>query len=330
MQFSKQELLAVALVGGMLPLSAVADEAHLSYPERPLTLVIGYPPGGGNDYLARSLAQQLGNELGQKVLIDYRPGAASNIGAETVARATPDGYTLYLAGRPNTIHKVMYPHIKYDFSQDLTPVGLLATTPYVMVVNQHAPISNIEDLTALAKAYPGGLTCASGGTGTTDHLLCELFQQEAEIDMVHVPYRGSTPAFVDVIGGRVDMYISPLPTALPHITAGTVRPLALMAESRLSVVKDVPAIAEMGYAGLALGAWYGVMAPAGTPSHIVKRLNRSLNAALERTDLREALKQRAYVVPSPPNTPDLLGDTIAQETARWTALLEQRNIKPLH
>ncbi|AOB30309.1 hypothetical protein AKI39_05810 [Bordetella sp. H567] len=330
MHLCKRELAAVALVGGMVPLVAGAYDAEVLYPQRPLTLVLGYPPGGNNDFLGRLLAQQMEEHLGQKIVIDYRPGAASNIGAEAVARTPPDGYTLYLGGRPNTIHKVIYPHIKYDFARDLAPVGLVATTTYVMVVDEHAPVASVEDIVALAKAYPGGLTCASGGTGTTDHLLCELFQQEAGIDMVHVPYRGSAGAFIDVMGGRVDAYITPLAAALPHIKDAKLRAIAIMSTERSSALPHVPTIAEAGYPQLALGAWYGLLVPSGTPPHAVARLNLSVNTALADPALHQALMARGYGIPTQPNTPAMLAQLIADETERWTAILRERNVKPLN
>ncbi|ARP87605.1 Bug family tripartite tricarboxylate transporter substrate binding protein [Bordetella genomosp. 9] len=329
MHISKHELAAIALLGAVIPIGALGADIEASFPQRPITLVVGYPPGGSADVLARLVAQHMENDLGQKMIIEYRPGAGGNLGAEAVARTRPDGYTMYLAGRPNTIHKVMYPAVKYDFSHDLVPIGLVASTPYVMVVDKHAPITSVEDVVSLAKAYPGGLTCASTGTGTTEHLLCELLQQEAEIDMVHVPYRASPGAFADVIGGRVDIYIASLASTLPHIMAGNVRPVAVMANRRSPSLKDVPTIGEVGFPDLALGAWYGLTAPAGTPAHAVNRLNRAVNVLLANADVREALTQRAYM-PAQPNEPSAFANVIAEETKRWTALLEQRNIKPLH
>jgi tripartite-type tricarboxylate transporter receptor subunit TctC len=330
MQLYRSELGVLALLGSAIPFGVQAVDIETSYPQRPLTLVVGYPPGGSADGLARLVAKQMADELGHKVIIDYRPGAAGNIGAEAVARTSPDGYTMYLAGRPNTIHKVMYPDVKYDFTQDLAPIGLIATAPYVMVVDKHAPAASVEDIVSLAKAYPGGLTCASSGTGTTEHLLCELLQQETGIDLVHVPYRGSSAAFTDVMGGRVDIYITSLSAVLPHITAGNVRAVAMMSSQRVPALPQVPTIGEAGLPSLALGVWYGLMAPAGTPPYVVTRLNQTINSVLLDPSLREALTQRSYAVPSPPNTPDTLQHMIAEETERWTAVLRDRNIQALH
>jgi tripartite-type tricarboxylate transporter receptor subunit TctC len=330
MHFCRRELAALALIGSAIPLGAIASATEVSSPQRPVTLVIGYPPGGGTDILARLLAKYMEQELGQRMIVDYRPGAASNIGAQAVARATPDGYTVYLGGRPNTIHKTMYGHLKYDFSRDLVPVGLVATMPYVIVTGKHAPVATVQDLIALAKAYPAALTCASPGVGTSDHLLCEMLQQETGIQMVHVPYRGSAPALADVIAGRVDMHIASLPSALPHIAAGNLRAIAVMSRLRVPSVPHIPTIGESGLPGFDVESWYGLMAPAGTPPDAVARLNRSINAVLANRDLQEALIQLAYVAPLQPNTPESLRELIDEETERWTAILQQRNIKPLH
>ena len=214
MQVRKKELAAIALIAATLPGSTLAFDhreanaesaPEMAYPSRPVTLVIGYPAGADTDSLARLLAEYMAAPLGQKVIVDYKPGASGNIGAQTVARAKPDGYTLYLSGRPNTIHKTMYAHMEYDFSRDLVPIGLVATMPYVMVAGSRSPLASMEDVLKLAKKYPGGVSCASDGMGSTSHLLCALLQQDMGIDLQHIPYRGSAPALTDVIGGRIDL-----------------------------------------------------------------------------------------------------------------------------
>lgn len=325
MNFCKRELAAIALLGCAMPLNAMAVDMEAVYPQREITLVIGYPPGGGAEALARLLAKHMAEELGRGVIVDFRPGAAGNIGAKAVARAPADGYTLYLGARPNTIHKAMYPKLDYDFSRELAPIGLAATMPYVIAVGKDVPLTSVDDIIALAKAYPGAPTCASTGVGSSDHLLCAMFQQETATDIVHVPYRGGLQAFTDVIGGRVDMRFAPLPAALPHIVAGNLRAIAVMSQVRVPNLPHTPTIAEAGFPNLALDAWYGLMAPAGTPTPVIERLNRSMNAVLARQDLQEALIQLAYV-PPPPDTSEAFGALIAEETDRWMKVLRQRKI----
>ncbi|ARP80489.1 hypothetical protein CAL12_06330 [Bordetella genomosp. 8] len=327
MRFCKREFVVLALLSSFIPWSATAADAERLYPQRPITLVIGFPPGGGADALARLVAKHMAEELGQNMIVDYRPGAAGNIGAKAVANTLPDGHTIYLSGRPNTIHKAMYPQLDYDFARDLQPIGLVATMPYVVAVGKDVPVASVQDVIALARAYPGASTCASAGVGTSDHLLCVMFQQETGTDIAHVPYRGSAHALADVIGGRVDMVFAPLPAALPHITAGNLRPIAVMSHLRTPNLPHTPTIAEAGFPSLALDAWYGLMAPAATPPEVVARLNQSMNAALARQELQEALLQLAYVPPAP-DTPAAFGALIEKETERWTTILQTRNVQP--
>lgn len=333
MHHLKRNLAILALASTTLPWGAMASDQDAVYPQRPITLVIGFPPGGSADALARLLAGSMSEALGQKVIVQYKPGAGSNLGAEYVAHAAPDGYTLFLGGRPNTIHKTMYGSMKYDFSRDLIPVGLAARLPFVMVSGIHGPVATLDDVVRIARTYPGALTCASPGTGTTSHLLCELLQQEMDIDIQHVPYSGGSPALTDVIGGRIDFYIAPLAGALPQLQAGQLRPIVTMSSRRIPTLPDVPTLEEAGVpqlSGLELGDWSGLVAPSGTPPHVVAKLNRSINAALLDPALRDALTRHAFTTPQPPNTPAAFKELIAEETDRWNQILQMRNIKPLH
>ena len=339
MQVCKKEIAALALIAATLPCSTFAfddREANAEsapetlYPSRPITLVIGFPAGADSDSLARLLAKHMAAPLGQKVIVEYKAGASGNIGAQTVARAKPDGYTLYVGTRPNTIHKTMYAHMEYDFSRDLVPVGLIATMPYVMVAGSRAPLASMGDVLRLAKTYPGGVSCASDGMGSTSHLLCELLQQDTGIDLQHIPYRGSAPSLTDVIGGRIDLQIAPVAAALPHIHAGKLRPIAVMSRRRLPALSTVPTLEEAGVPGLDLGAWHGLVVPAGTPADVIAKLNKSMNIALQDPELREAMERIAFVPPQAPNTPEGFKAFIAEETERWTAILRTRNIKPVH
>lgn len=330
MYLCRRELAAITLVGSILPFGAMGSDTEATYPQRPITLVIGFTPGGTTDSLARLLAKHMSNDLGYKIIVDNRPGAGSNIGAEAVARAVPDGYTLYFSSRPNTIHKTMYGNLKYDFARDLTPIGMVATVPTIAVTGKDSPIQSIQDIVGLAKAYPGGVACASPGIGSTSHLLCELFQQEARIDMMHVPYRGDLPALADVMEGRVDMQFVTLPSVLSHLKAGSLRGIAIMSRLPMPSVRHIPTIEELGFPDLALDAWFGLMAPTGTPEHVVRRLNQSLNLVLSDPELQSSMMQLSYMPPLQPNTPDEFAELISGETERWTAILRERNIKPLH
>ncbi|CAM3586908.1 Tripartite tricarboxylate transporter substrate binding protein [Bordetella sputigena] len=328
----KRDLAAFALASA-IPWAAMASSQESVYPDRPVSLVIGFPPGGSADALARLLAGPLGEALGQKVIVQYKPGAGGNVGAEYVVRAAPDGYTLFLGGRPNAIHKTMYGTMKYDFARDLVPVGLVARLPFVMVSGRHAPIASMQDVVRLARSYPGALTCASPGTGTTSHLLCELLQQEIGLNMQHVPYTGGIHALKDVMGGRIDMYISPVAGALPHIQADRLRPVVVMSPLRLATLPRVPTLTEAGVpqlSGLELGDWSGLVAPSGTPSHVVAKLNQSINAVLADPALHEAFARQGFAAPMQPNTPASFKAFIAEETERWNSVLRMRNIKPLH
>jgi tripartite-type tricarboxylate transporter receptor subunit TctC len=328
MNLCRRELAVLTLVGSALPIGSVASAIDAAYPQRPITLVVGSTAGGGADGLARLLAKHMSDDLGQTVLVNNRPGAAGNVAAEYVARAAPDGYTLYIGIRPNTIHKVMYGHLKFDMSIDLAPVGLLATVPTVLVAGANGPMEDIKDVVGLAKAYPGAVSCASTGVGSTAHLMCELFQQETGTRMLHVAYRGSAPAFIDVIGGRVDFLIAALPSAMPHIRARTARPIAVLSPQRSAILPDVPTVEEMGLSGIDLDAWFGLMVPAGTPPGTIDRLNESINKVLLRREVQEAFTSEGYVAPLRPNTPETLGRLIAEETERWTTIVRERNIKP--
>ncbi|OZI61456.1 Bug family tripartite tricarboxylate transporter substrate binding protein [Bordetella genomosp. 11] len=328
MKFCKRELAIITLIGTGFPMGALASDTEVAYPERAINLIVGAAPGGGADGLARLLAKHMADDLGQKVLVSNRPGAAGNVAAEFVARAAPDGYTLFISVRPNTIHKIMYEHLKFDIHSDLVPVGLLARVPTVFVAGSSGPVEDIEDVVGLAQAYPGAVSCASTGVGSTAHLMCELFQQETHTSILHVAYRGSAPAFTDVIGGRVDFLIAALPAAIPHIQAGSARPIAVLSTQRAAILPDVPTVEEAGLSGIDLDAWFGLMAPAGTPVTAIKRLNDSINSVLSKPEVQEAFTSQGYIAPLRPNTPEALGQLIAEETERWTTIIRERNIKP--
>lgn len=294
-KLSKRRLAASAFLATLLPSRVRASRAESPYPNRPITLIVGYPPGGGADTLARLLAEHLTGELGHKVFVQNRPGAAGNIAAEAVVRTKPDGYTLYISTRSNTIHKSMYGHFDFDVARDLSPIGLIAKVPNVILTRASARITTVADLLAVAKTRPGELTYASTGIGSDTHLLGELFQQQTKTELLHLPYRGGAAAMIDVISGRVDLLIFSLPGALPYIKEGSVRAIALMSRHRVSVIGDIPTMAESGINDLNLETWFGLMAPAGTHPDVIQRLNGALNTVLMKPALQDRLSSQGFV-----------------------------------
>jgi len=322
-----KKLAALLLAGSAVPVLPLSASAESVYPQRPITLVVGFPPGGASDLIARHMAAYMTEELGQKVVVEYKTGAASNLAAAAVARADPDGYTLFLGARPNTTHKIMYPSIDYDFAEDLTPVGMLATVPLVMVVDRHSRLNDLPGLIAAAKAQPGKLVCGSAGIGSTEHLLCEVLKKSAGVDIVHVAYRGSAPALVDLMAGRTDFQITLVPGVLAQIKSGAVKPVVVMASSRIPALPDVPAIEEYGLPGKEGGTWYALVAPRGTPPEVIARLNRSVNTVLGNPTLIRVMEDLAFTLPQSSNTPEEVRAFIAQEIVRWTAVLHDRHIE---
>ncbi len=237
--FSRRLAASAAALAGALAF-ATASQAAKPYPERPVTLVVAYAAGGATDIVARLVAKALNEELGQTIVVENKTGANSNIGAEIVSRAAPDGYTLYVGSIANTINRTLYSKLNYDFIKDFKPIGLLATIPNILVVNPKLPVKTVPEYLAYAKAHPGKLTCASSGSGSSIHLSCELFKMQTGTDILHVPYRGSGPAVADLLGGQVDSMFDNLPSSLPHVQAGKLRAIGVTSPQRLPAVPDVP------------------------------------------------------------------------------------------
>lgn len=316
-------LLIVA--GTTFPVLAMSSDRVVEvYPNRPITLVVGFPPGGGADVVARHLAMQMTEDLGQKVIIDNRPGALGNIAAAAVAKSDADGYTVYLAVRPVALHKSMYSSIDYDFAKDLVPVGMVVRVPYVLVMGKHVAATTLQDALALARGQPGVFTCASPGQSSTNHFLCQALQEKAAVTLAHIPYNGEMPALLDVIGGRADFAITSVLSALPYITSDTVRAMAVFADSRVPAIPFVPQMNELGDGDSQAQGWCAIMAPTGTPAHAISRLNRSINAALANPDVRKKLVALGYVLPEARNTPEALATFLVEDTERWTKILQQR------
>ena len=301
--------------------------AQASYPNRPIQLIVTVPPGGAADFVARLIGAKLGDALGQSVVIGNRGGAAGTTAAAAVAKSEADGYTLLL----NTIatHGIgphIYANLPYDPVKDFSPVILIAKLPLILAVNADVPARSVPELIALAKAKPGGLIFCSAGTGGAPHLSGELFKSLTGTDLLHVPYRGSGPAVLDLIAGRVTMMFDATPSLFPHIMAGKLRPLAAASPQRHRLLPDVPAFAELGYPAMDIALWYGVVAPGGTPAPIVQRLNAELAKILAMPDVRKSLSEQGADVQG--GSTDDFAAFMRRESDRWGAVVKQAGIKP--
>ena len=314
------------LVAGAAALPALARFAGAeTYPSRPVHLIIGYPPGGSADLTARLFGQWLSESLGQQFVVESRPGAGTNLATEAVVRAPADGHTLLLAAPANATNPALFAKLNFDFIRDTTPVAGLIRFPDVVVVNLSLPIHTIPELIAYAKANPGKLNFASSGVGSTLHVAGELFKMMTGTDIVHVPYRGGGPALIDLMSGRVQLMFDNLPTSLPFIKAGKLRPLAVTSAQRAAVLPEVPVVADF-VPGYEASAWYGLAAPKGTPGAIVDRLNREVNAILARPDVKAQLADLGASLL--PGSADDFGRLIADETAKWGKVIRFAGIKP--
>jgi len=297
------------------------------YPTRPIQLVVTVPPGGAADFVARIVATKLADALGQSVIISNRGGAAGTTAAASVAKSEPDGYTLLL----NTIatHGIgphLYANLPYDPAKDFAPIILLVRFPLIMTVTASLRARSVAELIALAKARPGELAFASAGTGGAPHLAGELFKTVAGVDLLHVPYRGSGPAVVDLIAGRVAIMIDAAPPLLPFIVSGQLRPLAAASRQRHRLLPDVPTFAELGYDRMDISLWYGIVAPAATPPAVVQRLNAELVKILALPDIRKSLLDQGADIEG--GTPGAFDAFMRQESNRWGAVVKEAGIKP--
>ena len=300
--------------------------AQAPYPGKPVRIVVPFPAGGTTDILARAVAQKLTETGGQPVLVDNRPGAGGNIGAELVAKSAPDGYTL-LMGTVGThaINPGLYAKMPYDHQRDFAPVILVAGVPNVLVVNPAVPVNSVQELIAYAKANPGKLNFASSGSGTSIHLSGELFKTMSGVQMTHIPYKGSSPALTDLLGGQVQLMFDNLPSALPHIRAGKLRALAVTSAQRAPALPDVPTVAEAGLPGFEASSWFGLLAPAGTPKDIIAKLNAEVAKWLATPEARDKLTvQGANAVG---NSPEEFTQFIAAETIKWQKVIKDSGAK---
>jgi tripartite-type tricarboxylate transporter receptor subunit TctC len=297
-----------------------------SWPTKPVTFVVGFPPGTATDSVGRVLAERFSTRLGQSFVIDNKPGQGGSVGAAAVAKAKPDGYTFVVsATAPMSINPYVYPKLTYDPLKDFAPVGIHTWLPYASVVNAQSKLNSYADLRAAALADPGKLTYASIGNGTTSHLIVLLLQQRTGLKLTHVPYRGSAQAQTDLIGGQVDMTFDTVVSMLPHIRSGKLRPLAVSTLKRSPLLPDVPTLHELGVSQFEVGAWLGLLAPAGTPKYIVEKLNQELNLALEDDGVKNKLTAMGSEILK--NSPDEFAAFIRSENERWSKLVRDTGAK---
>lgn len=308
--------LALALAAG----TALAD----AWPTRHVTLVVPFPPGGTTDVLARALGERLSRSLGQPVIVESKPGAGATIGADYVAKAKPDGYTLLVGAVHHTIATSVYKKLPYDFQKDLAPVTTIAMVPNVLVVKADTPVKSVGDLVAYAKANPAKANYGSNGNGTAQHLIGTQFQNQTGTTLTHIPYKGSGPLATDLLGGQILMSFDTVTPVLPHIQAGKLRPLAVTTATRSAALPGVPTLAEAGLKGFAIGTWFGVLAPAATPAPILDRLNAEMVKVIQSPDFRKRMDE----IGAQPigNSREEMARQVKDETAKFAGLVKAAGV----
>ena len=323
MKLPRRTFLHLAAAATALPAMPRVASA-LDYPTRPVHLIVGFPPGGGADIIARLIGQSLSDRIGQPIVIENRPGAGTNLAVEAVVRAPPDGYTLLQVVAANASNATLYQNLSFDFVRDIKPVASFSRGAFVMVVNPAFPAKTVAEFIAYAKANPGKINMASSGIGITTHIFGELFKVMTGIEMTHVPYRGGAPAITALIGGQVQVYFSPLPEPLEQIKAGNLRALGVTTTARVAVLPDIPSISEF-VPGYEASGWQGIGAPKDTPNEIVDKLNREVNTVLAESKMKAQLAELGVSVF--PSSPADFGKLIADETEKWGKVIRAAGIK---
>ncbi len=324
-QRTRGVLASLALIG---TLAMAAGGAMAAYPENVIKMIVPYPPGGATDVIGRVLATQLSAALGQQVVVENRSGAGGNLGAEAVAKAAPDGYTLLMGAvtSHSTMATLEKGRLRYDLLKDLTPVAIVGSVPLVFVTHPSVPATNVQQLIAHAKSNPGKLTYASSGAGAPQRMAAEMFKRQAGVEMLHVPYKGSGPAMTDLVGGQVLTMVETVPAALQFIKSGKLRALAVTTPQRISMLPDVPTAAESGLPGFEVTSTFGVLVPAGTPPAVIARLNTELAKIVELPEVKEQLlTQGVYALP--PLKPEQAAERLRAEVSRWAKVIADANIK---
>ncbi len=309
-------------------LGVVSGAAHAqtaaSFPNKPIRLILPYPPGGGSDTIARPLAQRMGENLKQQVVVDNRGGAGGNIGMELAAKSPPDGHTIVFALTAQlAVNPALYKKLPYDPIKDFEPITLLATGPYILVVHPSLPVKSVKELIALARAWPGQITYASSGNGSGGHLANELLNSMAHVKMLHIPYKGGGPALVDLIAGNVQVLFSTWASGRPHIESGRIRALAVSTAKRLTGV-NLPTVAEAALPGFDAGVWYAFLAPGGTPKDIVSKLNAEILRAAAHPEFKAVLERSA--IEPVGSTPEDLAKFMKSELVKWARVVKEANV----
>ena len=317
------------LVGGLATIALGKAGMGLAqasaYPNRAIHLIVPSEAGGGTDFTARTIGLKLTELLGQSLVVDNRPGAAGNIGVEQGARAAPDGYTLVMPITSLPMSPWLYPKLSYDPVKDLSPIILACAAPLIMVVNPQLPVNNVQEFIALAKKQPGQLNYANSGNGTTAHLAGELFKKMADIKMESVNYKGGGSSVIDTVAGRVQMYFSTIPAALPHLKSGKLRALAVTSTHRVEMVPEVATVDESGLPGFEVVGWFGIFAPTGTPQGVITKLNENINVVLKMPEIRERLARQGLIPGG--GSPEALRDLLGADLNKWGKLIKEIGLK---
>jgi tripartite-type tricarboxylate transporter receptor subunit TctC len=316
---------ALALVGLLFAHTALA-QSTASYPVKPIRWIVGYTPGGTADMLARAVGQKLTEAWGQQVIVENRPGGGTNIGTEVAAKSAPDGYALFMPTVANAINPTLYPKLNFDLMRDFIHITNFANVPGIVVVHPSVPAKNVKELIALAKARPNELRHGSTGIGSPHHLAGEIFKSMAGVKMVHVPYRGASPALIDVVGGNIEIYFGAMVSTLPHVKSGRVRALGVTALKRVAAVPDIPTISEQGLKGFETGSWFGLSVPTGTSRDIVGKLHREAVRIIGLPEVRDRMAAEGAEFVG--DTPEQFTIFLRSEIEKWGKAVKASGAKP--